>query len=215
MLKCFKKELKLNVAPPIYLFTLLAAMILIPHYPIIVGAGYVVMQIQVYLQNVANNRSLEFSSMLPVRRKDIVGGTTLVIVLFQALNVLLALALIPVAKLLYPQGNLVGIDANLSFTGITLFCFGVFNLIFIPQYFKTGYKYGWQLIYGLIGLLLTYGALETTIQLVPSLTLALDSYSVECLPIRLLLAILGLLFYVACSILANKLAVKKFEQVNL
>ena len=48
MLKLLKKELKLNVPLPLYLFTLLATMILIPNYPAIVGVGYTVMQIFVY-----------------------------------------------------------------------------------------------------------------------------------------------------------------------
>lgn len=215
MIKCFQKELKLNVAPPMYLFTLLAAMVLIPNYPVIVGAGYVAMQIQVYLQNVSNNRSLEFSTMLPVRRKDITGGITLVIVLFQMLNVVLALALIPVAKTLYPQGNLVGIDANLTFTGITLFGFGIFNLVFLTGYFKTGRKYGWPLVYATLTFLLVYGVFETLIQVIPTLTAALDGYSSDYTVVRLALAMFGLIFYAATTALANKLASEKFEKVNL
>ena len=45
MLKLFKKELRLNMPKPLYLFALLGAMMLIPNYPYIIGIGYSIMHI--------------------------------------------------------------------------------------------------------------------------------------------------------------------------
>ena len=114
MIKLFKKELALNIPIPLYLFWVLGAMILIPNYPVIVGAGYTIMQIFVYLQTSSSYLSQEFSSTLPVKRSDIVSSNTLVIAMFQVVNVAISLLLMPVAKLLYPSGNLAGMDQSLS-----------------------------------------------------------------------------------------------------
>ena len=46
------------------LFILLAAMMLIPSYPIIVGAGYTIMQVFVYLQLCAANKSMETGEVI-------------------------------------------------------------------------------------------------------------------------------------------------------
>ena len=86
MIKLLNKDLKLNMPKPLYLFALLGAMIIIPNYPYIVGTGYTIMHIMLYLQFSNENRSQEFSAMLPIRRHDIVSSTTAVFALCQLMN---------------------------------------------------------------------------------------------------------------------------------
>lgn len=216
MLKLFKKELRLNMPKPLYLFALLGAMVIIPNYPYIVGIGYSIMHIMLYFQFVNENRSQEFSAMLPIKRSDIVSSTTLVIVLCQMLNALVATIFAYPSILINPNGcNFVGLDCNLTFFGVALICLGIYNLVVIPCYFKTGYKYGFTLILGLIAFIATYVVLELLVQLIPSLTQALDGYDTSYLWARLTVFISGVIIYPLTTFIANKIAIKKFEKVNL
>lgn len=216
MLKLFKKELRLNMPKPVYLFALMGAMMLIPNYPYIVGIGYSIMHIMIYLQFVNENRSQEFSATLPIKRTDIVSSTTLVMVLCQMLNFIVAVICAYPSILINPHKfNYVGLDCNFAFFGVALICLGVFNLVVIPRYFKTGYKYGFTLILGLIAFVLTYGVFETLVQAIPPLTKALDSYDKSYLWARLTVLALGIIIYPLFTYTANQIAIKKFEKVNL
>lgn len=216
MLKLFKKELRLNMPKPLYLFALLGAMTLIPNYPYIVGIGYSIMHIMLYFQFVNENRSQEFSAMLPIKRADIVSSTTLVMVLCQMLNLVVAAACAYPSMLINPNnGNFVGLDCNLTFFGVALICLGMFNLVVIPRYFKTGYKYGLTLILGLITFVVTYGVFEVLVQAIPTLTKSLDGYDNAYLWARLTVFAMGVIIYPLFTFVANKIAIKKFEKVNL
>lgn len=216
MLKLFKKELRLNMPKPLYLFALLGAMTLIPNYPYIVGIGYSIMHIMLYFQFVNENRSQEFSAMLPIKRSDIVSSTTLVIVLCQMLNLAVAGICAYPSILINPNHfNFVGLDCNLTFFGVALISLGAFNLVVIPRYFKTGYKYGVTLVLGLITFVLTYGVFEALVQIIPTLTKALDSYDNAYLWARLTVFAIGIIIYPLFTFAANKIAIKKFEKVNL
>ena len=216
MLKLFKKELRLNMPKPLYLFALMGAMILIPNYAYIVGIGYSIMHIQLYFQFVNENRSQEFSAMLPIKRADIVSSTTLVIALCQMINFAVAAVCAYPSVLINPNhSNFVGLDCNLTFFGVALVCLGVFNLIVIPRYFKTGYKYGLTLVFGLIAFVLTYGVFEALTQAIPSLTKSLDGYDNDYLWARLTVFVIGIIIYPLFTFIANTIAIKKFEKVNL
>lgn len=216
MLKLFKKELRLNMPKPLYLFALLGAMVLIPNYPYIVGIGYSIMHIMLYFQFVNENRSQEFSAMLPIKRADIVSSTTLVMVMCQMLNLAVAAACAYPSMLInLNSGNYVGLDCNLTFFGVALICLAMFNLVVIPRYFKTGYKYGLTLVLGLITFVLTYSVFEALVQAIPALTNSLDGYDGSYLWARLTVFAMGVIIYPLFTCIANKIATKKFEKVNL
>ncbi len=215
MLKLFKKELTLNVKPAVYLLSLLGTMILIPNYPIIVGIGYCIFEINIYMQFVRENLSQEFSATLPVKRSDIVGSTTLVVSFLEMATVFIASLSGIGARFIFPEGNIVGLDANFTFFGVAFLCLGVFNLVFIKGLFKTGYKYGVPIILGLVFFLLAYGVCETLVQAIPSLTTIFDGYATEYIWARAIVLAIGIAVYVGFTALANFIAVKKFEKVSL
>lgn len=216
MLKLLKKDLRLNMPPALYLFALLGAMTLIPNYPYIVGIGYSIMHVMLYFQFSNENLSHEFSATLPVKRSDIVSSTTLVIALCQMINYAVAILCAYPSKLINPNGfNYVGLDANLTFFGVALISLGIFNLIVIPRFFKTGYKYGVTLVLGLIAFVVTYGIFELLVQAIPVLTKSLDGYDSAYLWARLTVLAAGVIIYPLFTFVANKIAIKKFEKVNL
>ena len=216
MIKLFKKDLKLNMPKALFLFALLGAMILIPNYPYIVGTGYTIMHIMLYLQFSNENRSQEFSATLPIRRRDIVSSTTAVFALCQLINIAVSAVCAYPSRLINPNVyNFVGLDANLTFFGVALGCLGLFNIVVIPRYFKTGYKYGVTLVLGLLTFVAFYLVCELLIQLIPALTVSLDGYDTAYVWARLTVLLAGVIMYCVFTYLANRIATKKFERVNL
>lgn len=209
------KELKLNVKAPVYLLSLLGTMMLIPNYPLIVGIGYCVFQIFIYMQFVRENLSQEFSAVLPVKRSDIVRSTVCVIALLQMMTLTVAVVCAVIAKFVFPEGNIVGLDPNFTFFGVSLLCLSAFNAVFMPKFFKTGYKYGLPIVLGLLCFVLTYGVCETLVQAIPALRNALDSYNTETVWARLTVLGVGIVTYLLTFLIATKVSVKKFEHVNL
>lgn len=216
MLKLFRKELRLNMPPALFLFALLGGMVLIPNYVYVVGIGYSIMHVMLYFQFANENRSQEFSAILPVKRSDIVRATTLVIVLCQLLNVAVAGICAYPSKLINPnQTNFAGLDCNLTFFGVALICLAVFNMISITGFFKTGYKYGIPMLLGLLAFLVVYGVFEALIQAIPALTTSLEGYNPDYLWARLTVLAIGVITYATMTFAASKIAIKKFEKVNL
>ena len=209
------KELKLNVKWPLYVMSLVGAMMAIPNYPLIVAFGYCVLQAFIYMQYVRENLSQEFSAVLPVKRADIVRSTVCVICMLQMLTTIVSILFAVPAKFVNPQGNIVGLDPNFAFFGVAFLCLAAFNAVFLPKFFTTGYKFGVPILLGLLCFLLTYGVAETLVQTIPTLTDALDSYSTETIWVRLAVLIVGIITYVLTTWLATKVSIKKFERVNL
>lgn len=215
MKKVFLKELKLDVLWVVYLFPLLALFTCIPNYPIIVGMGYSVLCTFIYFQYKREYHALEFEATLPIKRSHMVTASALVVVLVQmAFMAVGALGAI-MPRLLFPEGNFVGIDPNLTFFGISFMCFAAFNITFLPYHYRNVQKIGFPKLAGLAAFLAVYGVWETLIQAIPVLHSALDGYDGATLWARFLVLAVGAIIYVGVTVGAVALAKRNFEKVNL
>ncbi len=93
--------------------------------------------------------------------------------------------------------------------------YGVFNLIFLPMFYKTGYKTGIPFLVSGVAMGLVIAAAEAAINLVPGWKAALDSISPAYLPQRLLAMVVGMAVFMGLTALAYKLSVKRFERLDL
>ena len=209
------KELKLNVKWPLYIMCLIGGVMAIPNYPIIVAIGYCAFQVFIYMQYVRENHSQEFSAVLPVKRSDIVLSTIFVIVLLQMLTLVVSVLFAIVARFVFPEGNTVGFDPNFAFFGVALASLAAFNAVFMPGFFKTGYKYGAPILLGLLCLAVVYGVCETLVQVIPVLRDAFDTYNTDTLWARLTVLGVGIIIYTVSLLFATKASIKNFEHVNL
>ncbi|MBI9010528.1 MAG: ABC-2 transporter permease [Tenericutes bacterium] len=101
--------------------------------------------------------------MLPVSRKDIVTAKVYAFTIVELLHIVSAVMLGIAHNLIYGTYNF-GMDINPAFFGIIFMTFGLFNIIFLPQYFKTAYKFGAPVIVGNIAILLFVGFFEFSAQ---------------------------------------------------
>jgi len=209
------KEFKLAIPYAIYLFIFLSALVLIPNYPYFVSFGYATLAIFITFSMARDNKDITFTSMLPVPRNDIVKSKLFTVLFLECVQIV---ACIPFAILsalvINTDGNLVGLDANFTLFGFAFIEFAVFNLIFIPKFFKTGYKIGMPILFGLIGYTISALLLEALVMAVPVLHTIFDGYAIENIGYQILALIVGLVFYILSAFISYKRAVKNFEKVN-
>ncbi|HPG91854.1 MAG TPA: ABC-2 transporter permease [Clostridia bacterium] len=216
MIKIIKKELKLVLMPIVYIFTSLSALVLIPNYPAWVGLFYCLIPTQIILSTATANKDMEFTSMLPVTRDDIVLARHIDLTFIELLQLLFAIPFAIIANVLIsPNGNLVGIDPNIAFFGLSLICYSVYNLIFLPWHFRSGYKAVPQMLVGMVAFGAMVGIFETLINLIPVLKNTLDTLDPAYIGIQLAVLGIGIIFFVLALIISYKKSVKNFRKVNL
>ena len=210
------KEFKLTLIWGIYLFSLLSVLVVAPNYPIIIGPAYSMLAIYITFNINKTNKDIEFCSILPVSRKNIVLSKTMVVALLELLQIIVAVPFAVIACMLVsPNGNIVGIDANISFFGILFLCFSVFNIIFLPWFFKTGYKTGLPAFFAATGFIVLYVIFELIFNLIPSIGRIMDSVNPENFGFQSILLVIGIIIYSVVIYLCYNISCKNFEKTSL
>jgi len=152
------KELKLSASPLSFLFLLFGAMVLIPNYPILVGAFFICFGIFQTFQSARENNDTLYTVMLPVRKTDVVRARFAFAGVIQLVGfvVMLVLTIVRMDHLAdapaYASDAL--LRANPVFLAWVPVIFGVFNITFIRGYYKTGYKFGKPFVVAIIAIFL-------------------------------------------------------------
>ncbi len=210
------KELRLVLMPGTYFFALCAALVLVPAYPYAVGMAYCLMSILINFGTARANNDQEFTAMLPIPRNRVVVAKHFTVFFTELLSVLIAIPCAVVsAFVLNPNGNIVGMDANMAFFGFTLIEFSVFNLIFLPWYFRTGYKTGLPMAVGITAYLLTVVGFELMVALTPGVAAVIDSLHPTTYAYQAIILGAGIIVYVLVSIITYLLSVRNFAKVSL
>ena len=210
------KELRLAKHPTMFLFLLFSAMLLIPSYPYYVAFIYTCLSVFfVFLQGRENN-DLSFTALLPVRKRDIVRARCLLVVLMQLAQVLVSLPCAIVGARINPLGgNAAGIEANAAFFGLVLVMYALFNLLFLPAFYRTGNRVGRAFLFAGAAVLVYIVAAELLVQCVPVLKASLDTFDPATRGTRLFVLLLGAGLYAAGSLLACRLSERRFARVDL
>ncbi|WP_168211782.1 ABC-2 transporter permease [Ruania zhangjianzhongii] len=209
------KEFRL-VLPPAYLgVAALALFNLIPHYPMILGISYFLPALFIALSEANGNKDHEFTISLPVTRNEVVLAKHLTVVVVELVQ-LAALGVVAIfAAQITPEGNAVGMDGNFAFFGFVLMALGLFNAVFLPGYFTTGYRTGRPGVLAAIVFFLTYGAFELLVALVPGAADIFDTLDPAMIAPQLLVLGAGALAFAGLTALAYRRSVARFDRVNL
>lgn len=145
------KEFKLAMHPICYVFIFLFPfMILIPSYPLGVGFIYILACYPVLFLGAnkgQQSNDLLFSTLLPVRKKDVVFARIITVFFLQFATILMMLILYPLAffvrDLIISSGEElidvgIGLDGFTSLIAIALIGFSLADLTFFPIYYKNG-----------------------------------------------------------------------------
>ncbi len=224
------KEFKLCLHPAAFIYLSLVLMLLIPSYPYLVSCFFVCNGIFFCFQQARENGDAMYTAMLPVSKAQAVRARVLFVVIIEAIDIVLMAGMCAFALVAMPETNGGGTDHGLSLLAFALVLFAIFNLIFLPSFYKTGYKAGSAFLKSAIGvwiwLMLVEGLMIATNAVMESgLDIAFFRYlheNIDCMPktasawtVQAILFGAGLLLYVVCTLLAMKISIKRYEQVDV
>lgn len=146
------KELKLAMHPICYIFIVIFPfLMLIPSYPLGIGFIYVLTCYPILFLGAnkgQQSNDLLYSTLLPVRKKDIVLARIIVVILMQVSFILIMSAIYPLAvicnralasanpnKVVIPG---LGLNSFVLLIAIAIFGYAIADLIFFPIYYKKG-----------------------------------------------------------------------------
>jgi len=151
------KELKLSINKFFYFLPiLLGGLMFIPNWIFMLVFYYFfwISVPQIYGSYIQQG-DYNFLTILPIKRKDIVSSKIYALFIIEAIHLVIAVLFGISHNLIYGSWNFF-FDINLAFFGVAILLFGVFNISFLPAYFKTAHFFGKPLIYA-TAIVLIYG----------------------------------------------------------
>ena len=218
------KEFKLAMHPICYLFVaLFPLMILIPSYPIAIGFIYVLSCYPVLFLGAnkgQQSNDLLFSTLLPVRKKDIVLARMITVAFMQFAFIAIMSALYPLALFInssIPEGSPtpgLGISGYVSVLAIALVGYAIADIIFFPIYYKHGKSIVMSTLMTILGFILYLAIFTIVFPYIPGFGGYVDVLCNRGVGIQF--AILGgaLVIYFIIHIFVFKISSKRLEKVD-
>lgn len=213
------KEWKLSMSPVPFFFLALSGLLLIPSYPYYVTFFYNSLGIFLFFQSCRENRDVYYMMLLPVPKREMVRARVTTVMQLQLLQAAACVPFMIVRAQYADVLNPVGIEANVSFLGLSFVIMGVFNVLFLPMHYKNGYDLGKPfLICSILEFLLIF-ALEVMehvlLAVLPQSAALLERYALRDQLRQLPVLLIGLAVWFGLSTLAFRVSAKRFERVDL
>ena len=220
------KELKLAMHPICYVFIVLFPfMILIPSYPLGIGFIYVLTCYPILFLGAnkgQQSNDLLYSTLLPVRKKDIVMARILTVFFMQIAFILVMTALYPVARIINnaiaqsaenPSEYMIpglGLDSYVLLVAIALIGYAIADIIFFPIYFKHGKSIVMSTLFTILGFVVYIGVFTIGLPFIPGLDI------LNNLHLGIQFAILGaaILISFGLHVVVYKVSSKRLEMVD-
>jgi ABC-2 type transport system permease protein len=206
------KELHLAIHPMFYLMPVFGALLLIPNWIYFLAPMYFffIAFPNIFTMGKANN-DIGFSAMLPVKRRDIVKARLLSVIILEVLQIFVTAIFAVVNLAIYPAGNFL-MDSNAAYIGFVFIIFAIFNIISFPMIYKTAYKIGFPVILANIAAIAFATGIELLNVYVPWFRI-FDGR--ENLIAQFSVLAGGIAVFALLNVIALKMSVKRFENVNL
>lgn len=221
------KEFKLAMHPICYIFiALFPFMILIPAYPLAIGFIYVLTTYPILFLGAnkgQQSNDLLYSTLLPVRKKDIVCARIFTVAIMQFAYIAIMCCLYPLALLIYKSTGNSGeqitvpgltLDGFVSVLGIAIIGFAIADLIFFPIYYKNGKSIVMSTLLTILGFVLYLAIFTIILVYIPGCegykTFLCDSG----VGVQFIILGAALVLYVAIHILVYRISSKRLENVD-
>ena len=220
------KELRLAMHPICYVFIVLFPfMILIPSYPLGIGFIYVLTCYPILFLGAnkgQQSNDLLYSTLLPVRKKDIVMARILTVIFMQIAFILVMTALYPVARIINtaiaqsaekPEEFMIpglGLDSYVLLVAIALIGYAIADIIFFPIYYKHGKSIVMSTLFTILGFVVYIGIFTIGLPFIPGLDI------LNNLHLGIQFAILGaaILISFGLHVVVYKVSSKRLEMVD-
>ena len=213
MFKLIYKELRLSAHPTLYIFMLLGSMVIIPSYPYGVVFLYGCLAPFITLFYGRENNDTFYTALLPVKKRDVVKGKCLLFVIAELGQLVISIPFAVLRSYILPEGNPVGMEANVAYYGFGLMIFSLFNFVFLTEFYKTAYQVGRAFLLAVIPVILGIVVME----MLPHIHAVswVDSMNPDAMLRQMPILIMGIVLYIAGMIFTYHLAAKRFERVDL
>lgn len=192
-------------------------MALLPGYPILCGVFFITLGIYQSFQSAREANDIVYTALLPVAKSDVVKGKFQFVIFIELCGfiVMTICTLVRMTILFDSQvyRNNALMNANPFFLGTALILFGVFNVIFVGGFFKTGYKIGKPFILYMVAAFITIGIAET-LHHIPGLE-ALNAFGFDEIFLQVILLLSGINVFSFMTYLAFRKATIDFEKIDL
>lgn len=219
MRKLLYKEIVLCTNVQIILFTIFATFILIPSWPPAIAFIYPLSGLMTLFPTGLANKDIEYTSLLPIKKTDIVKAKALYLGVIELTVLLLAGIAGLVRFFLYPAPvepdeltYFMATRPSFSLYGFALMSFGIMNLVLLGMYYRDPYKRltGPSIVSLIVCmLLLTVGTL--VIAFVPPLR----EYDAVGLVAQLSTLGVGIILFIIFTFLGYRSGAKGFLKVDL
>jgi len=207
------KELRLAAHPNLYMFTLLGVLVIVPAYPYGVVFLFGCLAPFITYMYGRETNDIFYTALLPVKKRDTVKAKILLLMAAQMTQIAISLPCAVLRVHLLPEGNPVGIEANVAYYGFGLMIYALFNVLFVTEFFRTAWKAGKAFLIALIPASLMTMAMEVIVHF-PGFAW-LDSVAPADLVRQLPILAAGIAVYAAGARVAYAVAARRFERVDL
>jgi hypothetical protein len=215
--KLLGKEIKLAASPLSWLFTAFALMTLIPGYPILVGSFFVCLGLFQSFQSSRENNDILYTVLLPVSKTDAVKAKYRFVVLIQmiafAISAVITLLRLTLMTKATPYVTNPMMNANQAFLAYMLVIFALFNWLFLCGFFKTAYKFGASFILFIVVSFIVV-IIGEVLHHIPGLEF-LNGTDTLCDKRMWIILAAGIVFYVLVTFVSCRVAMKRFERVDM
>jgi ABC-2 type transport system permease protein len=215
MKNLFYKEFRLWWHPALYLWLLSGSWLLFPNRPFFIAFSFIFLAFHTAFPTGRINQDVFFTASLPVRKKDIVLARICFMAGLELLQIIVAIPFAIINSLVFPNGNVAGMNSNFAFFGFVLIMYAIFNIIYLPSFYKTAYQVSMPIILAILAVLVYVVTLELTIAFVPILRTNLDGLGASHLASQLPLLIAGIVLFILMTLFAYQISANRFEKADL
>ena len=179
------KEMRLSMHPICYIFVaLFPLMILIPSYPLGIGFIYILACYPILFLGAnkgQQSNDLLYSTLLPVRKKDIVLARIITVIIMQVAFMLIMSALYPVARMINdaivsnsenPKEYVIpglGLNSYVLVLAFAIIGYAIADIIFFPIYYKNGKSIVMSTLFTILGFVVYIGVVTIGLPYIPGL----------------------------------------------
>ena len=177
--------MRLSMHPLCYIFIVLfPLMILIPSYPLGIGFIYVLTCYPILFLGAnkgQQSNDLLYSTLLPVRKKDIVMARIITVIIMQVAFMLIMSALYPVARMINdaiiansenPKEYVIpglGLNSYVLVLAFAIIGYAIADIIFFPIYYKNGKSIVMSTLFTILGFVVYIGVVTIGLPYIPGL----------------------------------------------
>ena len=219
MYNLVKKDLILGINRMFFVFpALLGLLMLIPSWVyFLVPMYFFWITVPNMFNNFKTQNDMMFTSMMPVTKNDMVKARVAVIAILELLHIGFAAIFGVVHDLVYAHLDVgyVFFAPSMGFWGLCMVMMALFNLILIPMYYKTAYKFSVPLILATAVAMVFAGIVQWAGIENKSMSDIFNVNIAEHIGFHASILAAGIAIFAAFNLIAYRIAVRRFLQVEL